>query len=91
MFSQLSSCKFAYLHICTYYIFIGRELKRKWGSEEPNQETFSRCVLDGDLECQIGGNYWGQSKSITQSFMLYVTPQNLGLIQKVFVCGRGNV
>ena len=49
-------------------IFISRELNPKMGTVEPTEETFNRCVLDGDLECQIGGNYWGLSKSIFQSF-----------------------
>ena len=49
-------------------IFILRELNQKVGTVEPNEETFNRCVLGGDLECQIGGNYWGQSKSISKLF-----------------------
>ena len=51
-------------------IFILRELNKKVGTVEPNEETFNRCVLDGNLECQIGGNYWGRSKSISNYFIL---------------------
>ena len=62
----LAGCPAGRFCIYMIYIFIQRELNQDMGTVEPNQEMFSRCVLDGDLECQIGGNYWGLSKSITQ-------------------------